>query len=101
MGLIQGAWASSPRTKPLHLTPAIDADLGAVAALVNRAYRADEGWTNESAYLAGQRTSTAALRADLAASPGAVLLTVRDHESTLLGVVWLQPEGATSGIWAC
>jgi ribosomal protein S18 acetylase RimI-like enzyme len=59
---------------------------------VNRAYRADEGWTNEASYLGGQRTSLADLRAELAASAEAVLLTLRDHrEGPLLGVVWLQP----------
>jgi ribosomal protein S18 acetylase RimI-like enzyme len=60
---------------------------------VNRAYRTDEGWTNEASYLGGQRTSVADLRADLAASPEAALLTLRDAEvgAPLLGVVWLEP----------
>ena len=76
----------------MHLTPAVADDLEAVAALVNRAYRADEGWTNEAAYLAGERTSPAALRADLAAAPAAMLLTLRDEPAgPLLGVVWLEP----------
>jgi ribosomal protein S18 acetylase RimI-like enzyme len=79
----------------MRLTPAEDDDLDEVAALVNRAYRADEGWTNEAAYLAGERTSAAALRADLAASPEATLLTLRDEpEGPLLGLVWLEPAAA-------
>jgi ribosomal protein S18 acetylase RimI-like enzyme len=79
----------------VDLTPAEDRDLEAVAALVNRAYRADEGWTNEASYLAGERTSGATLRADLAASPQAALLTLRDEPGgPLLGVVWLEPAGA-------
>jgi ribosomal protein S18 acetylase RimI-like enzyme len=78
----------------MPLIPAADTDLDEVAALVNRAYRADEGWTNEAAYLGGQRTSVADLRADLVASPDAVLLTLRDERAgPLLGVVWLEPAG--------
>lgn len=61
---------------------------------MNRAYRADEGWTNEASYVGGQRTSVADLRIDLAASPDAVLLTLRDDaDAPLLGVVWLEPAG--------
>ncbi len=76
----------------MHLTPAEDDDLEAVAALVNRAYRAGEGWTHEAAYVAGERTTAALLSADLAASPDAMLLTLRDEPAgPLLGVVWLEP----------
>jgi ribosomal protein S18 acetylase RimI-like enzyme len=72
----------------------LDGDLDEVAALVNRAYRAGEGWTHEADYLGGERTTGAGLRADLAASPQAVLLTVRDEmEGPLHGVVWLEPVG--------
>src|ERR1700678_1397368 len=78
----------------MRLTPAVDSDLDEVAALVNRAYRAGEGWTHEAGYLGGQRTDPTALRADLAASPEAVLLTARDEpDGPLLGVVWLEPAG--------
>ena len=78
----------------MHLTPAEDRDLEDIAMLVNRAYRAGEGWTHEAAYVAGERTTAAALRADLAASPQAVLLTLRDEPAgPLLGVVWLEPAG--------
>jgi len=78
----------------MRLTPALDGDLQEVAALVNRAYRAGEGWTNEASYLGGERTSAASLRADLAASPEAVLLTLRDdRDGPLLGAVWLEPAG--------
>jgi ribosomal protein S18 acetylase RimI-like enzyme len=79
----------------MHLTPAADDDLDEVAALVNRAYRAGEGWTHEADYLGGQRTEPKTLRADLAAAPDAVLLTARDaSDGPLLGVVWLEPAGA-------
>ena len=76
---------------------ATDADLDAVAALVNSGYRGDSsraGWTTEADFLGGQRTDAEALRADLAARPGAVLLTLRDEpEGELLGSVWLEPRG--------
>lgn len=75
---------------PLYATT--DADLAAIAELVNHAYRGEAGWTNENAYLNGQRTSAPALKADLAAAPDARLLALRDEaEGPLLGVVWLEP----------
>ena len=78
----------------MFLAPAADDDLEDIAALVNRAYRAGEGWTHEASYVAGARTSPAALRADLTASPEAKLLTFRDEPGDpLLGVVWLEPAG--------
>lgn len=75
---------------------ATDADVDAVAALVNSAYRGESsraGWTTEADYLEGQRTDAERLRADLAAKPGAALLTLRDDDGTLLGSVWLEPRG--------
>ena len=76
----------------LSLTPASDADLDAVAALVNHAYRGAGGWTSEGHLIAGQRTSAADLRADLARAPDASILTWRDPViGELLGAVWLQP----------
>jgi len=76
---------------------ATDADLDAVAALVNSGYRGDSsraGWTTEADFLGGQRTDAEALRADLKARPGAVLLTLRDEpQGELLGSVWLEPRG--------
>jgi ribosomal protein S18 acetylase RimI-like enzyme len=73
---------------------ATDADLDAIAALVNSAYRGDAsraGWTTEADYLDGQRTDAERLREQLAATPGAVLLTLRDDDAALLGSVWLEP----------
>ena len=43
----------------MHLTPAQDSDLEAVAALVNGAYRGDgarAGWTHEADYIGGSRS---------------------------------------------
>jgi ribosomal protein S18 acetylase RimI-like enzyme len=76
---------------------ATDADLDAIATLVNSAYRGDSsraGWTTEADYLEGQRTDAERLREQLAATPGAVMLTLRDDDGALLGSVWLEPRGA-------
>lgn len=75
---------------------ATDADLDAISALVNSAYRGDSsraGWTTEAEYLEGQRTDAERLREQLAATAGAVLLTLRDDDGALLGSVWLEPRG--------
>jgi GNAT superfamily N-acetyltransferase len=64
----------------MRVSVAGESELEAIAALVNSAYRGDSsrvGWTTEADLLGGQRTDPATLRADLAAHPGAVLLTVR------------------------
>ena len=81
----------------MNVTIATDAELEAIAALVNSGYRGASsraGWTTEADFLGGQRTDAEALRADLAARPGAVLLTLRDEPGgELLGSVWLEPQG--------
>lgn len=78
------------------LVAAGDADLAAVAALVNGAYRGAEsrqGWTTEAEFLEGERTSEQRLRADLAADASARLLLLREEESALLlGCVWINRE---------
>jgi ribosomal protein S18 acetylase RimI-like enzyme len=77
------------------LFAADDSGLDDISVLVNRAYRGTEGWTHEGDYMDGDRTSPAALRADLLASPRAMLMTLRDEaDGPLLGVVWLEPAGA-------
>ena len=80
----------------MHVSIATDADLDAVAALVNSGFRGDSsraGWTTEADFLGGQRTDPALLRAELAAHEGAVLLLMRDAPGgELLGSVWLDPE---------
>jgi GNAT superfamily N-acetyltransferase len=71
--------------------------LAAVADLVNSAYRGEtsrQGWTTEADYIEGQRTDAAVLARDLATTPGAQLLVLRDDEGEpLLGSVWLEPVG--------
>jgi ribosomal protein S18 acetylase RimI-like enzyme len=79
----------------MDLRPASDAELPAVAALVNSAYRGEtsrQGWTTESDLLGGQRTDPETLRRDLAAQSGAQLLVLRDEPAgPMLGCVWLEP----------
>ena len=78
--------------------PATDADLPALAALMNRAYRGTGGWSNEAAYIAGDRTTEARLREDLQASPAAALLKwVEPGADAPRGCVWLEPLGG--GTW--
>jgi ribosomal protein S18 acetylase RimI-like enzyme len=83
------------------LISARDDDVPGIVALMNRAYRgggASAGWSAESGYILGDRTTEALLRADLAASPDATLLTWRDRpEGALKGCVWLEPLG--DGAW--
>ena len=78
-----------------QLRPYQDHELADLAVLVNSAYRgelAQKGWTSESYLLGGQRTDEDSLRADLAASPGSTLLTLRDAEDAKAhACVWLQP----------
>ena len=82
----------------MYVSVARDSDLEAIAALVNSAFRGESsraGWTTEADLVGGQRTDAASLRADLAAHPGAVLLTMRDEPAgALLGSVWLEPKSA-------
>ncbi|MGO9457449.1 MAG: GNAT family N-acetyltransferase [Acidimicrobiales bacterium] len=62
---------------PLDFRPATQADVDAVVALVESAYRGEasrEGWTTEADLLDGQRTDTAAVAEAVARPDGTVLL---------------------------
>jgi ribosomal protein S18 acetylase RimI-like enzyme len=77
----------------VRLQPATEADLPEIVALSNWAYRGAgevKSWTVES-YLEGERTTEDALRADLAATPQAQILTWRDEGGALQGHAWLEP----------
>jgi ribosomal protein S18 acetylase RimI-like enzyme len=78
-----------------RLTPAGDADVPAITALMNLTYRgggADAGWTSETDCLAGDRTSEAMLREDIAGNPDATMLIWRrSSDDALVGCVWLEP----------
>ena len=62
---------------------------------MNSAYRGEtsrQGWTTEADYIDGQRTDAATLARDLAETPGAMILMLRDAaDAPLLGTVWLEP----------
>ena len=77
------------------LQVAAEADLGEIVDLANRAYRgtgASVGWTVETDFIEGERTSVELLREELAAHPDALILTWRDQrDGSLLGSVWLEP----------
>jgi GNAT superfamily N-acetyltransferase len=75
-------------------------ELDEIAALVNAAYRGETskaGWASETELLGGQRTDANTLRAELAAAPGATILTIRESEiSEIIGSVWLEPSGVAA-----
>lgn len=76
------------------LTQARAADVPAIVALMNRAYRgrgADAGWTTET-YIEGDRTSEDQLRRDMTAHPHAAILLWRGSAGNLRGSVWMEPE---------
>lgn len=77
--------------------PAVETEFPAIVDLVNSAYRgqgAQAGWTTEAGYIDGQRIDLESLKEDLADSPNAVLLTLRDEDGgPLLGCVWIEPDG--------
>ena len=82
-------------------TRALDADLPAVAALVNAAYRGPEaaaGWTSEADMIGGERINEAELRAQLA-RPDTRLLILRspDDPATIDGCVMV--ERMKGSIW--
>ncbi|GAB3834375.1 GNAT family N-acetyltransferase [Hymenobacter jeollabukensis] len=81
----------------LHLRPATPADLPAVAALANWAYRGEGGpvgWTAEGHLLGGPRTDEAALRELLSqhATDHAALLLAHAATGQLIGCVFLHPQ---------
>ena len=86
---------------PLLLRPADDADLPAVARLMNLAFRGtgpNASWNTEAGFLAGDRTSEFVLRQELAMKPEAFLLLVEGFvegdgvaSALLQGCVLLEP----------
>ena len=82
------------------LSHATEADLPAIVALANLAYRGTgagaqtaASWNVEQGILEGSRLTESLLREDLAAKPDAHLLLYRDTPGgPLLGTVWLEPK---------
>jgi hypothetical protein len=86
------------------IAPAEEADLPAVVALVNSAYRGDSsraGWTTEADYLDGQRTSLKDLKADLAGpGPRTLLVLRREAGGEILACVLVEPMARPDGLAA-
>jgi GNAT superfamily N-acetyltransferase len=78
-----------------NITPATAADIPALVALVNNAYRGEageQGWTSEGHLISGARTAAAGID-ELLQTPGATLLKYTDPAGALLGCVYLQQQG--------
>jgi len=79
--------------------PATPADVPALVALVNSAYRGEAsraGWTTEADLLDGQRVDADGLTADVA-TPGVVVLLAEQHDEptpALIGCVKLHRQGS-------
>lgn len=86
---------------PLPLHPASEADLPEVINLMNFAFRGTgpvASWNTEADSIDGNRTTFAILRDELAQSPRAILLLLRDEDyGSLQGCVLLEP--MTEGVW--
>jgi ribosomal protein S18 acetylase RimI-like enzyme len=81
----------------LRFRPAVPADVGAVVALVESAYRGDAsraGWTTEADLLDGQRTDATEVRAVIEGPRSRVVLAEQD--GTLVGSVVLRDEDGTA-----
>ncbi|GGE96235.1 GNAT family N-acetyltransferase [Hymenobacter cavernae] len=81
----------------LQFTPATPADVPALVALVNSAYRGDEsrkGWTTEADLLEGIRTDADSLH-EMLQTPTVTILKCTDAEEQLLGCVYLEKKAET------
>ena len=75
------------------LQPATEADLPAIVALMNAAFRGvptPQSWTTEAAYITGERTNLTLLRQEIAAGAH-LLLTKNALTQQLQGCVSLRP----------
>ncbi len=83
-----------------NLLVATDADVPAVVALINLAFRGrgkDQGWSIREECIEGTRITDDLLREDMAAKPHGTLLLWRRPDNSLLGCVWLEPQ--QDGVW--
>ncbi len=83
-----------PPAPTLALRPATAADVPALAALINRAYRGEssrQGWTTEADLLDGPRIDEPALH-ELLGAPGSGFVLAVGAGGELLGCVFVQPQ---------
>ncbi|RFM30094.1 GNAT family N-acetyltransferase [Deminuibacter soli] len=74
----------------LILSPATSTDVAGITQLVNSAYRSEgEGWTNEAAFIAGERITENGVF-DLLQQPGKTLFKCSNAAGALLGCVLLE-----------
>jgi ribosomal protein S18 acetylase RimI-like enzyme len=80
----------------MRIVTALEGDLDAAAALVNRAYRGEgarAGWTHEADLLDGPRTNKALLARALSEAEAGGLLLARAPDGQLLGCVMVTKGG--------
>ncbi|MEI9909331.1 MAG: hypothetical protein WDO71_06520 [Bacteroidota bacterium] len=87
----------------MPILTATSADIPALVALLNSAYRGDaskKGWTTEADLLKGELRTDEATVKELMQTPGAVFLKYVNEENNLAGCVFLHKK-ETNYIWAC
>lgn len=93
------------RTPTYLVSPAKNADLMAVADLVNRTYRGPEawaGWTHEADLIDGDRTDLGSLTEDLSGPNQSMILCLRDYEvGPILACVFLEQIPHEDGTLHC
>ncbi len=92
-----------PTTSPPVFRPALAADVPAIVALVESAYRGDSGrlgWTTESDLLDGRRTNVEGVAELLVQADSVVLLAERDGELLACCHVERQGEAGYFGMFA-
>lgn len=78
-----------------HILPATAADITAITALLNSAYRGEsskKGWTTEANLIAGNRRSNEAGVQQVMQKPGSVFLKYLDADNAIIGCVNLQQQ---------
>jgi len=80
----------------MKLTRATPDDLPEIVALMNRAFRGQQGWTAEKGYIQGDRIALKDLAAEIAAKPQMQFLVWRE-DRVLLGCFSLEP--LANGAW--
>lgn len=86
---------ATPADPVTAITPVGLSDIPALVALVNSAYRGEDGqlgWTNESHLLSGSRTNAAGIE-KLLQTPHSLILKATNSQGELTGCVYLQKQG--------